>query len=101
MVAHAEVAEMTELPPSWEELEELLRYPGLVDLEPFVWELAGKMGAHTKPPAHAGPKTPRVALQRLVDALVEHYGLSDDAEGAAREALTAGLLKVDLDFDEA
>lgn len=92
--------EITELPATWEELEELLRFPGHVGLEAFVWLLATRFNALGKVPKHAGPKTPRVALQTLVDALIGHYGLADDAAERAREGLTAGLLRVDLDFDE-
>jgi hypothetical protein len=100
MAARDEDEEIQELPPTWEELEELLRYPGHVDLEAFVWTYAERMGAMAKPPPHAGPKTPKVRLPKLVDQLLKHYNVGDDTADEAREALTAGLLRVDLDFDE-
>lgn len=92
---HDEPARL-ELPASFEELLELVRYPGDSDLEGFVWELAERFEALTPPPKRAGLRPVFVDLDRLIDALVGHFGVEPTAQSL--EELRVGLEMADLPF---
>jgi hypothetical protein len=85
-----------ELPLSLEELIEMLRFPGDVALEDFVWSLAERFEALTPPPKLAGLKPVEVDLQRLIDGVLAHYGEEPDEYALAE--LRAGLEMADLPF---
>lgn len=92
---HDEPARL-ELPGSFDELLELVRYPGDSDLEGFVWELAERFDCLTPHPKQAGLRPVFVDLERLVDALVGHFAVEPTAQSL--EELRVGLEMADLPF---
>jgi hypothetical protein len=87
---------LPELPPTLDELVELLRYPVDVPLEEFVWALAERFGALTPPPKVAGVRPVLVDLECLIDAVLHHYG--EEPQDEALAELRAGLEMADLPF---
>jgi hypothetical protein len=86
----------TELPATLGEFVELLRYPVDVALEDFVWGLAERFDALTPPPKTAGVRPVVVDLERLIEALLAHYGQAPEDDELAE--LRAGLEMADLPF---
>jgi hypothetical protein len=92
---HDEPARL-ELPATFGELLELVRYPGDSDLETFVWELGERFDALTPPPRQAGLRPVVLDLDKLLVGLVGHFKVEPEPE--AMEELRVGLEMADLPF---
>lgn len=87
-----------ELPTTFEELLELVRFPGDADLEGFVWELGERFGALTPSPKQARFRVVVLDLDKLIEALVRHFNVEPGAQSL--EELRVGLEMADLPFKD-
>jgi hypothetical protein len=89
-------ASFDELLDSFDELLELLRFPGEIDLESFVWEQGTRFHSITLRIPKSRTRPAEIDLDKLVAALIAHFNVEPEPERIS--SLRAGLEMADLPF---